>query len=147
MNKLNTFLLIVLAALLTTSFVQAKTISENGQDYTCSPKKTCEDKLKQARAEIAKLKKQLAEKVTTVTVIETVTEVEVKKHLISVIAVDNIKNVESRNISPSSASTEARTGLVPAVSYQYQTDSGLTPMLGLTFANKTKLMFGLGFEF
>ena len=142
-TKLNTFLVTMLIVLLAVGLVEAKTIKEGEQEYTCSPKKTCEEQLKAAKAEIARLKKQLQNPV----VVEKVKETKIKKHIISVVAVDNIKNVESKNISPSSASTEARTDLVPALSYQYQTDSGLTPLVGLTFANKTKLIFGLGFEF
>ena len=144
MTKLNAFLVTMLIVLLAVGLVEAKTITEDGQEYSCNVKKTCDEQLKAARVEIAKLKKQLQ---NPVVVVEQVKEVEIKKHIISVVAVDNIKNVESKNISPSSASTEARTDLVPALSYQYQTDSGLTPLIGLTFANKTKLMFGLGFEF
>lgn len=143
MIKLNAILVTMFIVLLATVLVEAKTIKEDGQEYSCSVKKSCEEQLKAARAEISRLKKQLGEQPKVV--VET--KKEIKKHLISVIAIDNIKNVESKNISPSSSSTEARTDLVPALSYQYQMDSGLTPLVGLTFANKTKLMFGLGFEF
>ncbi len=145
MTKLNAVLVTALIVLFAAALVEAKTIKEGDQEYTCSVKKTCDEQLKAARAEIARLKKQLVEQPKVV--VETIEKVKIKKHLISVVAVDNIKNVESKNISPSSSSTEARTDLVPGLMYQYQLNSGLSPMVGLTFANKTKLMFGLGFEF
>jgi hypothetical protein len=51
----------LLIGLLISFNLNAKTITQDGQEYSCSPKKSCQDELKAAKAEIKKLKKQLAE--------------------------------------------------------------------------------------
>lgn len=52
---------LILSLLLSTN-LYAKTITQDGQDYTCSPKKTCDQQLKEAKAQIKKLKQALADK-------------------------------------------------------------------------------------
>jgi hypothetical protein len=136
--------------LLLTITVQAKTIKEGDKEYQCSPVKTCEDQLKSARAEIAKLRKRVkeleAQPAKVITMTEYVEETEVKKHIVSVLAVNDVKKIEA-SASGNTGKAEVRTGLVPALSYQYQFDMGLTPLLGVSFGKELNPIFGLGYEF
>lgn len=61
------YLLILLLA----GYTQAKTVTQDGQEYSCTPVKSCEEKLKEARSEIKRLKAKLAEKPKEV-IVETV---------------------------------------------------------------------------
>lgn len=56
----------ILTSLLLLAFADAKNVTQDGQEYSCTPVKSCEDKLKEARAEIKRLKAKLAEKPTEV---------------------------------------------------------------------------------
>lgn len=129
--------LIIMVIALSSVVAFSKTIKEEGQEYQCTAVKSCEEKLKIAYGDIAVLKRKT--KIVEVT--------KIKKHIVSLLAVNNVKRLESKNISPSAASAEVVTDFVPALSYQYQTDGGLVGLLGLTFANKTKPFIGLGYEF
>ena len=65
------YLLILLLA----GYTQAKTVTQDGQEYSCTPVKSCEEKLKEARSEIKRLKAKLAEKPKEV-IVETIKEVD-----------------------------------------------------------------------
>lgn len=52
--------IILLTTFLFALDVGAKTITENGVQYTCNPQSTCEEKLRAANKEISKLKSQIS---------------------------------------------------------------------------------------
>jgi hypothetical protein len=126
--------------------LNSKTIVQDNTEYQCNPVKTCDQKLKAAYAEIARLKKQVkivyvdrtVEKVTEKTII--------KKHIVSVSAINSVDSIEA-NKSGNTATAVAQSSYRPVISYQYQTDSGITPLIGLTFGFAPRLMLGLGYEF
>lgn len=130
----------------------SKTIKEGDKEYTCSPVRTCEEELALLKKENKRLKKLLSEKkVETVTVeVEKVVEVEtevIKKHIVSLLIVNGVKELKTERVSADTVRATAKTGLVPAVAYQYQMDIGLTPLLGLELKTNANLLFGLGYEF
>ena len=142
-------LIIILAA--TTSF--GKTIKDGDTEYQCTPVKTCDEKLKTAYAEIARLKKQLKQTtvITKVETVEKVTEVtKIKKHIVSVIGhkvVLDVRTKTNNTGSSVSADTTVETGYAPAVTYQYQAENGLVPLIGIDLNKMSGILFGLGFEF
>lgn len=143
-------LIIILAA--TTSF--AKTIKDGNTEYQCNPIKTCDEKLKTAYAEIARLKKQLKQSATVVTKVETVEKVtevtKIKKHIVSFIGHKVVLDVRTKTNNTGSsvyADTTVETGYVPAVTYQYQAKNGLTPLIGVDLNKMSGILFGLGYEF
>lgn len=74
----------------------------------------------------------------------------IKKNIVSLIAHRDV--IDSSSSTSSSGNTvsgtaEVRSGYVPAVTYQYQFDSGIVPMLGVSIKNKPSLVFGFGYEF
>ena len=74
----------------------------------------------------------------------------IKKNIVSLMAHRDV--IDSSASTSSSGSTvsgtaEVKSGYVPAVTYQYQFDSGFVPMLGVSIKNKPSLVFGLGYEF
>jgi hypothetical protein len=149
----------ILIVLLTAINLNAKTIKEGDTTYTCSPVKTCEDELKQAKAEIAKLKKQIKNQKPVVVTKEVIVEKEAKPvvyrfetikkvhkyHLVSIVYAPDIYTVEAKNISNNEAKAEARSKRVPGLIYQYQFDNGLTPLVGININGSLSL--GLGLEF
>jgi hypothetical protein len=134
--------------------INAKTIKEGDTTYTCNPVKTCDEKLQQAYAEIAKLKKQLKNQKTIIKEVtiekpvvykfETIKKVH-KYHLISIVYAPDIYTVEAKNISNNQAKAEARSKRVPGLTYQYQFENGLTPLIGMNINGSLSL--GLGLEF
>lgn len=154
----------LLLTLLLSVTAQAKTIVESGNKYQCTLERTCEDELKKVKAENAKLRKMLAAKKEVVKekivkevveypypvekVIEkTVVKTKIKKHIISVMAVDGVQKVEAEKTASNTAKASAKTGLIPAADYQYQFDAGLVLRLGASFGNEVKALGGLGYEF
>jgi hypothetical protein len=138
-----------LLMLLLTTTVNAKTIKEGDTEYQCVVKKTCDEQLKAAKAEIKRLKQLLLHKEVVeypYPVEKIVTKTTIKKHIISILAVDTVQNLKA-STSGSSATASADSGLVPAVSYQYQADNGLVGLLGASFGSSVKPILGLGIEF
>jgi len=130
-----------------------KTIKEGDVEYQCNPVKTCDEKLKAAYAEISRLKR-LTKQTTVITKIEkveTVKEVtKIKKHIISVIGHKSIIDTSTKTTTSGTTQTaegQVVTGYIPAVTYQYQLDIGLVPMIGLDITSGSGLVFGLGLEF
>jgi VIT1/CCC1 family predicted Fe2+/Mn2+ transporter len=74
----------------------------------------------------------------------------IKKNIVSLIAhrdvIDSSASTSSGN-GVSSAKAEATSGYVPAVTYQYQFDSGIVPLLGVSIKSKPSLVIGIGYEF
>jgi len=137
---------------------EAKTLKEGDQEYSCTPVKTCDERLKSAYAEISRLKKQLKEQSKEVVkekvvYAERIVEKEttkIKKHIISVIAHKSVQDISTDRDTTGpeySAQTTVNTGYVPALTYQYQFDMGLVPMIGIDITKKSGLILGLGFEF
>lgn len=131
--------------------LNAKTIKEGDQEYSCNPiiKKTCEDELKKANAEIRRLKAKKPVEVVK-EVIKEVDKTNIKKHIVSL---DLHSGVTSNEVKTSSTNTtqtaegKIETGYVPSLNYQYQFDSGLVPKVGVDIQKNPKLNFGLGYEF
>jgi hypothetical protein len=74
----------------------------------------------------------------------------IKKHLISVVAHEGIISNESKTYQSGSTiigEGKIETNYIPAVTYQYQTDNGLVPLIGIDIKGNPKLNFGLGYEF
>jgi hypothetical protein len=153
-----------LLTLLLSFTVQAKTIVENGNKYQCTLERTCEEELKKVKVENTKLRKQLAAKKEVVRekivkqvveypypvekiVEKTVTKTKIKKHIISVMAVDGVQKLEAEKTSSNTAKASVQTGLIPALDYQYQFDAGLVLRGGATFGNEVKALGGIGYEF
>lgn len=130
-----------IAMLLLSVTIHAKTIKQDDQEYTCSPKKSCDEQLKAARAQIVLLKKQLKEQKPEIQIEEFV---EIKHHIVSLLLVRDLSDV-STTTSANSTKADVRVNYLPSLSYQYQLDNGLTPLIGSTF--KGHLFGGLGFEF
>ena len=126
--------------------INAKVITQDNTEYQCNPVKTCDQKLKAAYAEIARLKKQVKTVIITHEVEKVVEKTVIKKHILSVSAVDSITLVEAKS-NGNTGLAVAESAYYPLVSYQYQTDFGITPLIGLSFGNKLKPVFGLGYEF
>lgn len=153
------YLMIIAIVLGFVSASEAKTIKDGEQEYSCTPVKTCDERLKSAYAEISRLKKQLKEQSSKEVVKEKVVYAErvvekettkIKKHIISVIAHKSVQDVTTdRDTTGPEYSAEAKvnTGYVPALTYQYQFDMGLVPMIGIDITKKSGLILGLGFEF
>jgi len=153
-----------LLTLLLSLTVQAKTIVENGNKYQCTLERTCEEELKKVKAENAKLRKQLAAKKEVVRekivkqvveypypvekiVEKTVVKTKIKKHIVSVMAVDGVRKVDAFNVNTNTAKAVVETGLIPALDYQYQFDAGFVLRGGASFGNEVKGLGGIGFEF
>lgn len=138
-------LIIILAA--STSF--AKTIKDGDTEYQCNPVKTCDEKLKSAYVEIARLKKQLKQ-TTVVTKVETVEKVKevtkIKKHIVSLITHKTHYSLTT-DVTGSGAKIENVQGYTPAITYQYQADNGITPLIGLDVYERVNLILGIGYEF
>lgn len=137
---------------------EAKTVKEGDQEYSCTPVITCDERLKSAYAEISRLKKQLKEQSKEVVkekvvYAERIVEKEttkIKKHIISLIAHKSVQDIDTDKDSTGpeySAEAKVNTGYVPALTYQYQFDMGLVPMIGIDITKKSGLILGLGFEF
>ena len=147
---MKTILLVLLAAI----NVNAKTIKEGDTTYTCNPVKTCDEKLQQAYAEIAKLKKQLKNQkiiIKEVTVekpmvyrFETIKKVH-KYHIVSIILLPTIDSVDAKVTSPTTAKAEANSSYKPGITYQYQFESGIVPQAGLLLNGN--VLLGVGLEF
>lgn len=142
-----------LMMLMLVSIASAKTIKEGDTEYQCTPMENCEDQLKKLKAENARLKKQLKEKkeVQVVQIVEkpvekVVYETEIKKHIISLVSANESNDAKvSTNANTATATSETR--YIPSLTYQYQFDNGITPLVGLGFGNQLKGVFGLGYEF
>jgi hypothetical protein len=126
--------------------INAKTIKDGDTEYKCNPVKTCDQKLKTAYAEIARLKKQVKVVYVDRTVEKIVEKTVIKKHLVSVSAINSVDSIEA-NKSGNTATALAQSAYKPLITYQYQTNSGITPLIGLTFSFQPRLMLGLGYEF
>lgn len=146
-----------LLLILISSLALGKTIKEGDKEFTCTPVKTCDEKLKAAYAEIKRLKKELKDEIAIapllcepkVVTVERVVK-KVKKHIVSVIAHNTTteSNTSKDTIGPVySATAEVSTAYVPAITYQYQFESGLTPLIGLDIKKNPKAILGLGIEF
>jgi hypothetical protein len=138
-----------LLMLLLSTTVNAKTIKEGDMEYQCQPKKTCDEQLKAARAEIKRLKQLLLHKEVVeypYPVEKIVTKTTIKKHIVSLVAIDSIQKVEVA-AAGSTAHASAESGLVPGITYQYQTDMGLVGLIGASFGASVKPILGLGIEF
>lgn len=147
----------IIALLLAASLSQAKTIKEDGKEYQCNPVKTCEERLIAVRAELKKVKQQLKEEQDKLafysrvsekeTVVEVIKEKKIiKKHILSVLA---HKTAESMSVEQGNnyANIESSTVYIPSITYQYQFDIGLVPLIGLDLYKNTGLLLGLGLEF
>lgn len=147
----------IIALLLASSLAQAKTIKEDGKEYQCNPVKTCEERLVAVRAELKRVKQQLKEEQDKLafydrtyqkeTVVEVVREKKIiKKHILSVLAHKTTEEmlVEQGN---NYAKIESSTIYIPAITYQYQFQNGLVPLIGVDLYKNTGLLLGLGYEF
>ena len=129
---------LIIALILISFQTHAKTIKEGDREYSCSPKATCEERLKQAEEKLKQAKKQR--------VIELV-EVDrpvYKKHLFSVFAHRAIVSKTSTS-NGVNGTVGIRTELVPGFMYQYKFDNGFVPML--SFDGVGELAGGVGIEF
>lgn len=125
----------------------AKDIKEGDIEYSCKPKKNCDELLKNARSEIAVLKKKLAEKRTVVITEEIEVETEVyRKHTLSLISSTESNDAKSTS-SSNYATSSAETRYIPALTYQYQFDNGITPLIGVGVGSRVKPIIGLGYSF
>jgi hypothetical protein len=148
------YVLIIAIFTIAATLTFGKTIKEGDTEYQCNPVKTCDEKLKSAYAEIARLKKQLKQSSVVITkteTVETVREVtKIKKHIISVVGHKSVIDVNTKTFT--SGTTQVAEGMVetayiPAIVYQYQFNNGTTPMIGLDINRGSGLVFGLGYEF
>lgn len=130
-----------IAMLLLSVTIHAKTIKEDNQEYTCTVKKPCDEQLKAARAQIALLKKQLKEQKPEIQIEEFT---QIQHHIVSLLLVRDLADV-STTTTATSSKADVSVKYVPSLSYQYQFDNGLTPLIGST--SKGHLFGGLGFEF
>lgn len=103
------YLLILLLA----GYTQAKTVTQDGQEYSCTPVKSCEEKLKEARSEIKRLKAKLAEKPKEV-IVETIKEVEVdqQKNVIMLGARRDYSGLDSSQNGSSTTISERKNALL-----------------------------------
>lgn len=101
------YLLILLLA----GYTQAKTLTQDGQEYTCTPVKSCEEKLKEARAEIKRLKAKLAEKPKEV-IVETNKEVDQQKNVIMLGARRDYAGLDSSQNGSSTTISERKNALL-----------------------------------
>lgn len=79
-----------------------------------------------------------------------VEKTKVKKNLVSLMAHHDVTSSSastSQNGNTVTGTAEVKTGYVPAVTYQYQFDSGIVPMLGVSVKKNPSLLFGIGYEF
>jgi hypothetical protein len=83
------------------------------------------------------------EKIVEKTIVKKV----IKKHIVSVITSRDVEKINAYQTSSTTATAQVETGYVPAVTYQYQFDMGLTPLIGASFGSKVRPVLGLGFEF
>jgi hypothetical protein len=144
--------LILITLLSTLSF--GKTIKEGDTEYQCNPVKTCDERLKNAYAEIVRLKKQLKSPpviITKTETIQTTKEVtKIKKHIISVLGHKSVIDISVKSFTSGSTQVAegiVETGYIPSVIYQYQFDNGITPLIGIDITRGSGLLFGLGYEF
>lgn len=142
---------ITLIALFSSVVVSAKTIKEGDTEYQCVPKKTCEEKLRELQRQIVKLKEQIKELESTTETEYVLVEREkelrvtqIKKHILSVYSHRDVTNIEA-SANGGQAFAQVETRYVPGLSYQYQMDVGLVPMIGVN--SSSHWMFGLGLEF
>lgn len=70
----------------------------------------------------------------------------IKHNIISVVGVEN--SYVKMNVNDAHfLELESKNQFFPGVMYQYQTDAGIVPMIGVTASYKANLMFGLGYEY
>jgi hypothetical protein len=127
----------------------------------------CDVDKQKLRSKILKLEKQLAElenkapevkivdrivvkdrvvvKEKIVTQTKTVTKI--KRHILNLLVLDGVKSIDAYKLNSNTAKAEVETGPVLGVSYQFQFDSGIVPLVGASFGYEPKLMLGLGYEF
>lgn len=79
-----------------------------------------------------------------------VEKTKIKKHLVSLVMHKRV--IKNETDTSSSGGTTVGTGTVeenysPAITYQYQFDSGVVPMIGLDVRKNPNLLFGVGYEF
>jgi hypothetical protein len=148
------YLLVIAIFTVAATLAFGKTIKEGDTEYQCNPVKTCDERLKSAYAEIARLKKQLKQSSVVVTkteTVETIKEVtKIKKHIISVIGHKSVVDVNTKSFMSGTTQVgqgNVETGYIPSVVYQYQLDMGLVPLIGLDISRGSGLLFGLGYEF
>lgn len=151
---MKSFTIIILVHLLAISLVYADTpgpVCQKGSD--CEVVKTytkCDVDKQKLNSKIAKLEQELKElkaqvpKTYYFPVVEEKTII--NKHIVSVVAHETLKSVES-SVSGNTAIGTVTTNYVPAITYQYQFDSGIVPLIGLDIKSKPNLMFGVGYEF
>lgn len=141
---------IIATIVLCVSFLaNAKTIKEGDTEYQCVPKKSCEDKLKDLQRQVKELKRQLKEAQSDIIEEPFIVEKEVrvtkiKKHILSVYGHRDLTNVQA-TVNGNQANAVVETRYLPGLSYQYQMDVGLVPMVGVNTAGH--MLFGLGLEF
>lgn len=127
----------------------------------------CDVDKQKLRSKILKLEKQLAElenkapevkivdkivvkdrvvvKEKIVTQMKVVTKI--KHHIINLLVLDGVKSIDAYKLNSNTAKAEVETGPVLGLTYQYQFDSGITPLIGASFGYEPKLILGLGYEF
>jgi hypothetical protein len=158
---MNKYMIIILIHVLAASiaFAEDAPTCKNGSDCEVVKVLTrCDVSKQELRNKIAKLERELKElkaQEKTVLVKETVKErviekTKIKKHIVSVIAHNDVQSISSTKDSTGpeySAEAKVETGYVPAITYQYQFDMGLTPLIGVDVKKDPKLIIGLGYEF
>ena len=141
------YLLTIMIFLLAATIAFGKTIKEGEQEYSCNPVKTCEDQLKEAKAEIKRLKAQLKEQKVVIQDKVVVQEKLVRKpHLVSLITHKTHYNFDSA-LSNDKATLEVTKGYTPAVTYQYLMENGITPLLGVDIYEKPGIILVIGYNF
>lgn len=152
MNNMK-YLIVLLVHLLAFSIAYAEDAPSCRKGSDCEVVKTftkCDVDKQALRNKIAKLEQeleQLRQKQPIVIINDIVREETViLKHIVSVVAYETIIS-SSTSQNNGVAQAEMSKGYVPAVTYQYQFDLGLVPLIGVDIKSKPQLIFGLGYEF
>lgn len=93
-----------------------------------------------------KVKERVVESPKAQTIVEVRETTVINKHIVSIVAHETVKDVKNYQSGNTAVGT-VTTNYVPAITYQYQFDIGLVPLIGLDIKPKPQLMFGVGYEF
>lgn len=126
----------------------AKKITEGNVTYQCVPEKNCEDKLKEARTEIARLKKKLKEQkpatIEKTVYVDKIVKKEAKKNILSLYTHRDVLGSDATTTA-NGATARTDSGFIPGIMYQRVTDSGL--VFGAGVNTNAHPVFDLGYSF
>lgn len=150
-NSILTTVLVLLSAALYAVNSEAKVIIEaEGNQYSCTKVKSCEDKLKDAYAQIAKLKKQIKDNdlnhKTVVMVKEVLVEAKQSKNTLSLDVRKDFTGISTRSSGPV-VTVEAEKNIVVGLNYYRHLIFGtkLGAGAGLDTNGVPKLVMGFDF--